>query len=269
MRPAQPHFLVQVFPSAKDSSIPFADLCLHRCFKGGGMETKGSRQLLLPSIVVRLVTEESDLKRLSVAFRWKDATGQKPVKTNGLEDVVWVMSSLISQIIAMGSVLSQNMLHAFHSTPISVAANQNTDQKKKKESPKKTDRCLKCKNKIDFGEEYICCTDCSDPYLTDKNTKLGYCKTGAELSMQLKPKEIFEWVAGPWMKCSSPCDGGIRYRDVSCFGSIEGESMMPYPVDDDRCSLEDMPTNQEACNLRSCEEFSYDNPKAGKHGTNS
>ncbi|KAF5206422.1 Adamts-like protein 2 isoform x2 [Thalictrum thalictroides] len=33
--------------------------------------------------------------------------------------------------------------------------------------------------------------------------------------------EHFKWVAGPWMPCSSPCDGGIRYRDVECFGQIE------------------------------------------------
>lgn len=56
------------------------------------------------------------------------------------------------------------------------------------ESPKITDRCTKCKNKVDYGDEYICCTDCSDPYITDRNTKLGYCKTGAELAVQLKPK---------------------------------------------------------------------------------
>ncbi|XP_058074585.1 uncharacterized protein LOC131223258 [Magnolia sinica] len=136
----------------------------------------------------------------------------------------------------------------------------------KPESPKITDRCWKCKNKVDYGEEYICCTDCSDPYLTDKNTKLGYCKTGAELAVQLKPKEVFKWIAGPWMKCSSPCDGGVRYRDVGCFGSIEGGSTAQYPVDDSRCSNEEMPTSQEPCNLRSCEDFNYSNPNASKHG---
>ncbi|XP_010254315.1 PREDICTED: ADAMTS-like protein 2 isoform X2 [Nelumbo nucifera] len=121
----------------------------------------------------------------------------------------------------------------------------------KTESPKVTDKCSKCKNKIDYGDEYICCTDCSDPYVTDKNTKLGYCKTGAELAMQLKPK-VFKWVAGPWMQCSSPCDGGVRYRDVECFGVTEDLSIPHYPVDDSRCSREEMPARQEPCNLRSC-----------------
>ncbi|XP_077211413.1 uncharacterized protein LOC143846746 [Tasmannia lanceolata] len=134
----------------------------------------------------------------------------------------------------------------------------------KPESPKVTDRCSKCKNRVDYGDEYICCTDCSDPYLTDKNTKLGYCKTGAELALQLKPREVFKWIAGPRMRCSSPCDGGVRYRDVGCFGSIEDISITSYPVDDSMCSEEEMPTRQEACNLTSCEALSEDNPIASK-----
>lgn len=51
-----------------------------------------------------------------------------------------------------------------------------------------TNKCVKCENKIDYGDEFICCTDCSDPYVTDKSTKLGYCKTGAEVGVQAKPR---------------------------------------------------------------------------------
>ena len=58
--------------------------------------------------------------------------------------------------------------------------------------------------------------------------------------LYLSLAEIFKWVAGPWMKCSSPCDGGIRYRDVNCFGSMEDMSIKHYAVDDSRCSVEDM-----------------------------
>ncbi|KAK1282478.1 hypothetical protein QJS10_CPB22g01064 [Acorus calamus] len=73
--------------------------------------------------------------------------------------------------------------------------------------------------------------------------------------MQLKPQEVFKWIAGPWMKCSSPCDGGVRYRDVGCFGSIEDTSIEHYPVDDSRCSPHDMPSRQEPCNLWSCSDL--------------
>ncbi|PIA42607.1 hypothetical protein AQUCO_02000204v1 [Aquilegia coerulea] len=132
----------------------------------------------------------------------------------------------------------------------------------KLESPKVTDRCVKCKNKVDYGDEYVCCTDCSDPYIMDANTKSGYCMTGAELAVQLKPREHFKWVAGPWMPCSSPCDGGIRYRDVECFGQIEDISIPHYPVDDGRCSEKEMPTRQEPCNLRSCGELSNKRSRA-------
>lgn len=56
------------------------------------------------------------------------------------------------------------------------------------ETPKVTNRCGRCNNKLDFGEEYICCTDCAEPYIMDKASKLGYCKSGAQLAMQLKPQ---------------------------------------------------------------------------------
>ncbi|CAL9145065.1 unnamed protein product [Musa hybrid cultivar] len=126
----------------------------------------------------------------------------------------------------------------------------------KPENPRLTNKCTICKNKLDFGDEYICCTDCSDPYLIEKNRKLGYCKTGAVLAVQLKPQEVFKWVAGPWMKCSSPCDGGVRYRDVGCYGSTDDPSIKRYPVDDSRCSDQEMPLRQEPCNLQSCGDLS-------------
>ncbi|KAG6489935.1 hypothetical protein ZIOFF_051216 [Zingiber officinale] len=124
------------------------------------------------------------------------------------------------------------------------------------ERPRVTNKCSRCNNKLDFGDEYVCCTDCSDPYLMDKSSKFGFCKTGAELAIQLKPQEIFKWVAGPWMKCSSPCDGGIRYRDVGCYGGITDSSIKHYPVDDSRCPGQEMPARQEVCNLQSCIDLS-------------
>ncbi|MQL88869.1 hypothetical protein Taro_021440 [Colocasia esculenta] len=158
----------------------------------------------------------------------KDVTGLSPVKANGLGDVAQGMWLLNSRMIAVDFVQRQNIHHVFLFIHIFVAAYQVTD------------RCTKCRNKVDFGDEYICCADCSEPSLMDKNSKLGYCKTGTELSVQLKPQENFKWVAGPWMKCSSPCDGGIRYRDVGCFGSIEDTSIRHYAVADSRCSGEEM-----------------------------
>ncbi|KAI3920328.1 hypothetical protein MKX01_000667 [Papaver californicum] len=125
----------------------------------------------------------------------------------------------------------------------------------KSESPKVTDKCAQCKSKVDFGDEYVCCMDCSDPSITDKTTKVGYCKTGAELAVQQKPRETFKWVTGPWMPCSSPCDGGVRYRDMECYGQLEDMSVPHYPVDESRCSNEEMPPEQEACNLKSCEDM--------------
>ncbi|RZS27461.1 hypothetical protein BHM03_00060939 [Ensete ventricosum] len=84
------------------------------------------------------------------------------------------------------------------------------------ENPRVTNRCTRCKNKLDFGDEYICCTDCSDPYLIDKNTKLGYCKTGAELAVQLKPHGSYHCISYPLFLCHH--DGidiqGFPYRSI-------------------------------------------------------
>ncbi|KAL6614935.1 hypothetical protein ACP70R_037205 [Stipagrostis hirtigluma subsp. patula] len=165
-------------------------------------------------------------------------------KANGLEYVLIVTSYILTQTIVMVFAQNQKALHAFRSTHTSIAAEQRT--------PRVTNKCGYCKNKIDFGKEFVCCSDCSDPTILNKDSKLGYCKSGAELTMQLKPQEKFHWVVGPWMMCSSPCDGGVRYRDVACYGSLDDNTIKHYPVDDASCSSDEMPARQEACNQQSC-----------------
>ncbi|KAG0461190.1 hypothetical protein HPP92_021487 [Vanilla planifolia] len=135
----------------------------------------------------------------------------------------------------------------------------------KPEIPKATFKCARCRRKLDFGDSYVCCTDCSSPNLVDKTRKLGYCKTGVELAIQVKQEETFTWVAGPWMKCSSPCDGGVRYRDVGCFGTSEGASSEQYPVDDRKCLASEMPLREETCNLQSCGNLSMVDLPDNKH----
>lgn len=50
------------------------------------------------------------------------------------------------------------------------------------------DWCTKCDYKVDDGDEYVCCKDCSDPYFFSNDQRLGYCKSGAELLVEPKPK---------------------------------------------------------------------------------
>uniref|UniRef100_A0A5B7BZQ9 Putative papilin-like isoform X1 n=1 Tax=Davidia involucrata TaxID=16924 RepID=A0A5B7BZQ9_DAVIN len=134
------------------------------------------------------------------------------------------------------------------------------------ESPKvMADGCTECNYKVDSGDQYLCCKDCSDPHIIYEDPKLGYCKTGAELVVQPKPKEVFKWVVGPWMPCSSPCDGGIRYRNVECFAVVEDTSIPDYPVYDHKCSTEEMPSRQDRCNLSSCVELSNVGSQRRKH----
>ncbi|KAL5227802.1 hypothetical protein ABZP36_016067 [Zizania latifolia] len=131
-------------------------------------------------------------------------------------------------------------------------------------TPKLTKKCGNCKNKLDFGKEFVCCSDCSDPTILIKDSKLGYCKSGAELSIQLKPQETYHWVVGPWMKCSSPCDGGVQYRDVACYGNLSDAMIKHYPVDDASCSADEMPSRQEACNQQSCGDSNMTEPTDSK-----
>ncbi|KAJ4830515.1 hypothetical protein Tsubulata_041126 [Turnera subulata] len=131
------------------------------------------------------------------------------------------------------------------------------------------DWCTKCSNKMDNGDQYTCCRDCSDPHIISDagKPKLGYCQTGAELFVEPKENDsarIFKWVPGPWKPCSSPCDGGIRSRDVECYAVFEDTLLPDYSVYDHLCSSMEMPAREEPCNLRSCLELHDAGSLAGK-----
>jgi hypothetical protein len=49
-------------------------------------------------------------------------------------------------------------------------------------------KCHICPNRKDVGNEWICCSDCSEPAITDVKSKTGYCQTDAYLSFQPKPR---------------------------------------------------------------------------------
>ncbi|XP_048233642.1 A disintegrin and metalloproteinase with thrombospondin motifs 7-like [Ricinus communis] len=135
------------------------------------------------------------------------------------------------------------------------------------ETPEVTkDRCSKCDTKVDTGDEYICCTDCSDPHMYSDELKSGYCRSGAKLLVEPQPKEVFKWVAGPWKPCSSLCDGGIRYRNVECYAVFADTLVPDYPVYDHKCSLEEMPAREEPCNVRSCLQLRDGDSQGRKYG---
>ncbi len=48
--------------------------------------------------------------------------------------------------------------------------------------------CGQCANKVDVGEEWLCCSDCSEPQITDTDARVGFCQTRASLGSQLKPR---------------------------------------------------------------------------------
>ncbi|XP_010691222.2 uncharacterized protein LOC104904617 [Beta vulgaris subsp. vulgaris] len=113
------------------------------------------------------------------------------------------------------------------------------------------DGCTKCENKVEDADKYVCCGDCTYPEMI-YDTSSGYCKSGAQLILQPKPKEVFKWVAGPWSTCSIPCGDGIRRRRVDCFAVIEDTASLDYPVYDDHCLNQEKLVVQEPCNLQSC-----------------
>ncbi|KAI3831406.1 hypothetical protein MKW92_017417 [Papaver armeniacum] len=74
------------------------------------------------------------------------------------------------------------------------------------------------------------------PSITDKTTGVGYWRTGVELAVQQKSGETFKFASGPWMPCSSPCYGGIQYRDVKCYSELAILPNMPCQTQPNRVS---------------------------------
>lgn len=48
--------------------------------------------------------------------------------------------------------------------------------------------CSRCATKKEIGDEWYCCSDCSEPAVTDVKSKTGYCQTEAHLRVQPKPR---------------------------------------------------------------------------------
>lgn len=112
--------------------------------------------------------------------------------------------------------------------------------------------CGQCANKVDVGEEWLCCSDCSEPQITDTDARVGFCQTRASLGSQLKPREVVRWSTREWGKCSTGCGGGLRKRDVKCLRYVEHALHLPAVVNDSECPAATMPAREEACNLTAC-----------------
>jgi hypothetical protein len=95
--------------------------------------------------------------------------------------------------------------------------------------------CAQCSNKVDVGDEWLCCSDCSAPQITDADAQVGYCQMDASLGSQLKPREVFRWNTGEWTPCSRHCGEGVRKRRVKCLRYVEHVLNLPAVVDDSEC----------------------------------
>ncbi|XP_074287577.1 uncharacterized protein LOC141612669 [Silene latifolia] len=199
--------------------------------------------------------------------------------------------TLSSNFPSQGCYWTEECLHKWHGDCGGLVYNQSTNCHGKCQPPKYSpcppyhthfyccsagspmkvkDGCVKCESKMDDGDEFVCCSDCTYPEMVYGDTSSGYCKSGALLISQPKPKEVFKWVAGPWLPCSAPCGGGIRSRRVECFAVIEDTSSPDYPVYDDLCSHQEKLTGREACNVQSCVAEVVNRKKEdGRHGRTS
>lgn len=118
-------------------------------------------------------------------------------------------------------------------------------------------KCHICPNRKDVGNEWICCSDCSEPAITDVKSKTGYCQTDAYLSFQPKPREIFKWHVREWTSCTGRCKKASQTREVRCLLYLENAPFAPTAVNDDKCSASKKPPTQERCTPPSCMGASY------------
>lgn len=112
--------------------------------------------------------------------------------------------------------------------------------------------CNRCPNKAELGDGWICCSDCSEAFITDAKRKTGYCQTDAFLTYQPKPRELFKWNAGAWKNCRGNCKKASRKRDVKCLRYLEDAPQAPIVVKDDKCLSSTKPASQEKCTLQRC-----------------
>ncbi|CAM6070432.1 unnamed protein product [Sphagnum tenellum] len=113
--------------------------------------------------------------------------------------------------------------------------------------------CAQCSNKVDVGDEWLCCSDCSEPQITDADAQVGYCQMDASLGSQLKPREVFRWNTGEWTPCSRHCGEGVRKRRIKCLRYVEHVLNLPAVVDGSECLAATMPAREEGCNLTACQ----------------
>ncbi|KAL2620974.1 hypothetical protein R1flu_001179 [Riccia fluitans] len=120
------------------------------------------------------------------------------------------------------------------------------------ETPTPSDECAQCPNRIEVGNHWMCCSDCSDATVTSYEAQTGFCRTGARLSIQPKAREVLRWITREWSVCSKRCGVGVRERSVRCVGSLEYSPQQLYYVNDTKCDQSRMPSRQENCNTRRC-----------------
>eukprot|EP00271_Cylindrocystis_brebissonii_P012232 TRINITY_DN30440_c0_g1_i1.p1 TRINITY_DN30440_c0_g1~~TRINITY_DN30440_c0_g1_i1.p1 ORF type:complete len:283 (-),score=10.82 TRINITY_DN30440_c0_g1_i1:667-1488(-) len=119
--------------------------------------------------------------------------------------------------------------------------------------PRVNSACGRCEQRLDMGNAYLCCEDCSEPSVANQETGEGFCRTGSHLAITLKRSEPAVWWAGSWGNCSSTCGGGTRQRPVECRQASSDPASHPedLSVSNDRCGAA-MPPVEEACNLHPC-----------------
>lgn len=112
--------------------------------------------------------------------------------------------------------------------------------------------CSRCATKKEIGDEWYCCSDCSEPAVTDAKSKTGYCQTDAHLRVQPKPRELFKWNARAWTSCRGGCKKASQTREVQCLRYMENAPHLASVVFDDKCSASTKPSTKEQCTPPSC-----------------
>lgn len=118
--------------------------------------------------------------------------------------------------------------------------------------------CSRCSIQKEIGNEWFCCSDCSEPVVTDAKSKTGYCQTDAYLSVQPKPRELFKWNARGWTSCRGHCKKASRTREVQCLRYMEHAPHLTAVMTDDKCLVSTKPSSREQRTPPSCMGATHD-----------
>jgi hypothetical protein len=120
------------------------------------------------------------------------------------------------------------------------------------ETPVPSDECARCGNRVEVADHWMCCSDGTQAQVINHELKTGFCRSGAQLAIQPKQREVFKWMPREWSECSASCGEGVKRRVIPCVGMLEHSPKQLYYVNETKCDASRMPHHKKPCRAKAC-----------------